>query len=317
MKKMLVIAIAISLVASAAWAGVTPDAFSSGSKIIPIKDSASGTKIGLLDCAGATEISLDVLYSGDNTGAANNVSTYGCSTWNEAGGEVIFHIFLATPTMWTGTISNMVGGDLDLAVLDQCDEDLGCLIVVDSSVITNVPVSGDFYFVVDGYNGAASSFDFILEENVIIPPDPIDFCGAVEDVFGTDFTGTTCTGVNNVSSLGCETYTEAGLEYYYEIFMPAGSTFTADVTNTADGALWVVDACTDPINCLAYADDTFSGDTETVTYSNVTANDMYVYLVVDSWGADSCGDYDMTLTQSGGVVAVEEAAFGAVKALYR
>ncbi len=30
----------------------------------------------------------------------------------------------------------------------MCDEDLGCLIVVDSGVVTNVPVSGDFYFVV-------------------------------------------------------------------------------------------------------------------------------------------------------------------------
>jgi hypothetical protein len=317
MKKMLVIAIAISLVASAALAGVTPDAFNSTSKITPIKASASGGKLGLLDCSSAIEITMDVVYSGDNTGAANNISAYGCSTWDESGGEVIYHLFLSEPTMFVGTLTGS-GCDLDLAVLDQCDEDLGCLIVVDSGVETAVPVSGDFYFVVDGYGGAGCPFTLeIATAELPPPPVAVDFCNSVEDVFGTSFTGTTCTGVNNVSSLGCETYTEAGLEYYYEIFMPAGSTFTADVTNTADGALWVVDACTDPINCLAYADDTFTGDTETITYSNVTANDMYVYLVVDSWGTGSCGDYVMAFTASGGAVAVEEAAFGAVKALYR
>ncbi len=317
MKKMLVIAIAISLVASAAWAGVSPDAFNSTSKITPIKDSAAGTKLGLLDCSSAIEISLDVVYSGDNTGAANNISAYGCSTWDESGGEVIYHLFLSEPTMFEGTLTPS-GCDLDLAVLDQCDEDLGCLIVVDSGVVTNVPVSGDFYFVVDGFGGAGCAFTLEIASAATPPPPPVvDFCDSVEDVFGTYFTGTTCAGVNNVSALGCEVYTENGLEYYYEIFMPAGSEFTATVTNTADGALWVVDACADPLNCLAYADDTLSGDPETVAYSNASANDMYVYLVIDSWNTDTCGDYTMDFVATGGAVAVEEAAFGTVKALYR
>ncbi len=317
MKKMLVLIIAISLVATAALAGVSPDALQSTSKITPMKDSASGTKLGLLDCSGAIEITLDNIYTGNNTGAPNNVSAYGCSTWDESGGEVVYHLFLSEPTMFEGTLTGN-GCDLDLAVLDQCDEDLGCLIVVDSGVVTNVPVSGDFYFVVDGYAGAGCDFTFEIVSAAAPPPPPtVDFCASVEDVFGSYFTGTTCGGANNISDLACGTYTENGLEYYYEIFMPAGSTFTADVTNSADGALWVVDACADPMNCLAYADDTLSGGVETVTYSNVTANDMYVYLVVDSWGTDTCGDYEMNFAASGGAVAVEEAAFGAVKALYR
>ena len=43
-------------------------------------------------------------------------------------------------------------------MLDQCDEDLGCLIVVDTGVYASEPVPGDFYFVVDGYAGAACTF---------------------------------------------------------------------------------------------------------------------------------------------------------------
>ncbi len=316
MKKMLVIVAAISLVATVAFAGV-PGALQSTTKEAPIKASGSTDKLGLLDCSGAIEITLDNTYTGDNTGAVNNINAYGCSTWDESGGEVIYHLFLSEPSMFVGTLTGN-GCDLDLAVLDQCDEDLGCLIVVDSGVSTNVPVSGDFYFVVDGFGGAGCDFTFeIVSAELPPPPVEVNFCDAVEDVSGTTFAGTTCGGVNNVSALGCEAYTEAGLEYYYEIFMPAGSSFTADVTNTADGALWVVDSCADPIGCLAYADDTLSGATETVTYTNATAVDTYVYLVVDSWGTDSCGDYTMNFAATGGAVAVEDAAFGTVKALFR
>jgi hypothetical protein len=315
MKKVLTILALITitgLIAGGALAS-SADSFSSTTKIPPMKDEAPYTK-GLLDCSGAIPIALDNVYNGDNTGAPNNVTTYSCSAWNESGGEVVYSLFLAEPAMFEASISGS-GCDLDLAVLDQCDEDLGCLIVVDSGVQTNVPVSGQFYFVVDGYNGAACPFTFTI--NSVAIPEPVDFCATVEDVFGSYFTGTTCNGANNISSLGCNTYTENGLEYYYEIFMPAGSSFTADVTNTADGALWVVDACAEPFNCLAYADDTFTGETEVISYTNATANDVYVYLVVDSWGTDTCGDYVMNFASTGGAVAVENATFGAVKSLYK
>jgi len=314
MKKLIVLTIALGLVAGAAFAGVPDGALRTINKIPPVKNSAVDGKVGLLDCSGAIEIALDNTYTGDSTGAPNNVTTYGCSSWDESGGEVVYHLFLAEAAMWEATLTAS-GCDLDLVVLDQCDENLGCLIVADSGVVTNTAVSGDFYFVVDGYSGAACPFTF--EIATVTPPPPVEFCSSVEDVFGTTFTGTTCTGVNLIESYECGTYTEAGLEYYYEIFMPSGSSFTADVTNTADGALWVMDACADPINCLAYADGTLAGAVETVSYANTTASDMYVYLVIDSYGTDSCGDYEMTFTSTGGSVAVEQAAFGAVKALYR
>ncbi len=313
MKKMLVAIIAICLVAGAAFAAVPDGALSSANKLPVDKPGGGDPSKGLLNCSGAIEIMLDTEYSGNNTGMPNNVSTYGCSTWNESGGEVIFHLYLAEPTMFEGGITSVC--DLDMAVLDQCDETLGCLIVVDSGVVTNVPVSGDFYFVVDGYGGAACAFT--LQINTVAPPEPVSFCDSLEDVTGTYFAGSTCGGVNNVFALGCEDYSEQGLEAYYEVFMPAGSSFTADVLNSADGALWVVDSCVDPIACLAYADATFSGEVETVTYSNTSGSDMYVYLVIDSWGTASCGDYTLTMTASGGAIPAENVSFGQMKAMFR
>lgn len=317
MKNVIVITMIMALMATAAFAGIHPDQFRSLDKVTPHKIGPTSYKVGNLDCSGAVEVALDNIYFGDNTGQPNNVTSYSCSFWDESGGEVVYHLFLAEPTMFSASITPN-GCDLDLAVLDQCDENDGCLIVVNSGVETLEPVSGDIFFVVDGYAGAECSFSFeLVTEELPPPPEPTDFCDSIENVFGTEFSGSTCNGVNAISSLGCEAFTEEGLEYYYEIFMPAASSFTADVTNTADGALWVLDNCSDPVGCLAYADDTLSGDTETIFYENNSGEDIWVYLVVDSYGVGSCGDYTMTFSASGGAVATEGQAFGTLKASFR
>ena len=142
------------------------------------------------------------------------------------------------------------------------------------------------------------------------------FCNVVEDVSGTYFTGSTCAGANNIPVMGCSDYSSNGLEYYYEVFVPAGASFTADVTNTADGALYVLDSCTSPSTCLTY-DATVSNQAEVISFTNETANDMYVYLVVDSYGTDTCGDYTMNFAATGGAVSIEAATFGSVKSMFR
>jgi len=172
-----------------------------------------------------------------------------------------------------------------------------------------------------GADGAQQIFDAV-NIGTYTPPEPVyvDFCDSVDDTYGTVFTGTTCGGQNLITSLPCGNYSEAGLEYYYEIEMPANGSFTATVTNTADGGLWVVDDCIaedGAFNCLAYADDTLSGDPEVVMYTNDTGAKVNVYLVIDSYGSDTCGDYTFEFDGTGGAVAVEKATFGNVKSMYR
>ena len=173
-----------------------------------------------------------------------------------------------------------------------------------------------------GDDGADHHLDAIQVGSYTPPPPPpaVTFCADVVEASGTGmFYGDTCDGVNLVESLGCEAYSEAGLEDYYEIFMPAGSTFTATVTNTADGALWVVAECEaagGAFTCLGYADATLTGDPEVVSYTNA-GGDAVVYLVVDSWGTDSCGTYDMNFESVDGAVANEDMSMGAVKAMFR
>lgn len=269
---------------------------------------------GQLDCAGAVAIALGGSYAGDNTGAPNNVTTYGCSAWNEAGGEIVHRLSLASPTRFRATILDATC-DLDLIVLNACDEGAAhCLAVVDNGFVTDRPVSGEFFLVVDGFAGAACPFTLAVEE---IPPASV--CDAAEPLFCADqpLAGDTCDGENAVVTAGCLAYAENGREEIYTVTLRPGGEFTASVTFPAqDAALWVLDACAEPWNCLAGADDTYAGGTETITYRNTTGATQAVYLVVDSWG-ESCGAFAGTLSCSPGEVAAGGPSWGGVKARYR
>lgn len=272
---------------------------------------------GLLNCAGAIEVDLNVgEYIGTTLGGVNNVTTYGCSTWTEGGPEVVYHVTFPADVTWEVGLSGMGTNDQDLAVLDACDETTGCLIVVDSGVYVSTPYPGEFYFVVDGYGTAAGPYTITFTTTPYVAPPTI--CDLIQDVTGgTLFTGDTCDGYNNIQSNACGTYSEAGLEHYYEIKVPAGCNFTANVTyDAADGALWVLDSCADGYACLGYADDTFDGEMESVTYTNDTGVEQSVILVLDSWGTASCGTYTFEF-QSDCAVATEVESFGAVKSMFR
>lgn len=310
--KLLSVAAVLVLAASLATAGT----LQTNSKDRIEKDAYIGMDRGLLDCSGAVELADGVTAYGTNVGAVNNVSMYGCSTWSETGGEAVYHIFLDGWYDWSMVI-NMNGCDLDIAVLNMCDEDLGCIGVVDGSVNGINGWTGDIYFVVDGYSGAACDFDITVTLTPYTPPEPVAFCDLVQDVEGVGiFSGDTCDGANLIEEMTCQTYAEAGLEDYYEIFMPTGSSFTVDLVHSVDSALWVLDACAEPFACLATADDVYPGGEESVSYTN-TGADTVVYLVVDSYGTDSCGAYEFTFTPTGGAVANEVMSFGGVKALFK
>lgn len=154
------------------------------------------------------------------------------------------------------------------------------------------------------------------------PPPPVEFCADVMPLteLSGPLAGDTCDGVNLVTDLDCDVYTEAGLEDYYSFELCAGGTFSAYVTNTADGALWLLGDCSaegGAFTCLAYGDATLSGEEEMVTYTNTGAGPMMVYLVVDSWGSASCGTYTGTYMVGNCIVGNEDLGFGELKAQFR
>ena len=310
--KLLSVAAVLVLASSLAVAGT----LQTNSKDRVEKEAYLGMDRGMLDCSGMVELADGVTSYGTNVGAVNNVSLYGCSSWSETGGEVVHHIYLDGWYNWSMVV-NMGGCDLDIAVLNMCDEDLGCIGVVDGNVNGINGWTGDVYFVVDGYNGAACSFDITVTLTPFTPPEPVSFCDSLQQVEGFGiFAGDTCDGENLIEELACQYYSEAGLEDYYEVFMPAGSSFTVDLVHAVDSALWVLDSCAEPFACLASADDVYPGGEESVSYTN-TGADTVVYLVIDSYGTATCGLYEFTFTPTGGAVATEVMSFGGVKALFK
>ena len=315
MKIFAIVVLGILLAAGSATASVSKKALSPMEKLPAGKETVSLTTAGMLDCSGAIEVTLDNVYTGDNTGLISNVAGYSCNPWYEPGGEVVFHLFLASPAMFSANVQGDYC-DVDLAVLNQCDESAGCIAIVDADYTTDAPVSGDIYFVVDGYSEEGCPFTLTLTELPL--PDPVTFCDLVETVTGDGFFyGYTCSGENLVSSLVCAPNGADGLEAYYGILMPAGSSITATVTHTADGVLWLLGGCTEPFTCLAFADAGLGGDPEVITYTNTSAEDIQVYLVVDSFHPNSCGSYDMDFTRTPGQVPVKEATFGNLKWMFR
>lgn len=180
----------------------------------------------------------------------------------------------------------------------------------------------EFTFRYAGQDGADHYFDAVRigTYSPPPPPDPVDFCASVYQGTGTHFERSTCDGSNIISLLPCGDYTENGLEHYYEIEVPAGCFFSAEVTyDNADGALWLLDSCRaegGAFGCLDYTDATLAGGLETITYTNPTSSMQVVYLVLDSWGTNACGNYVFDFI-SDCAVATENESFGSIKAMFR
>lgn len=317
MRAFAILFLGVFLTASAADAGIPAGALVSTGKSPANKVAvAPAGTAGLLDCSAATEIALNNTYYGDNTGLLSNVAGYGCGYWYEPGGEVVYHLFLAAPAMFEASVEGTTC-DLDLAVLNACDENTGCIALVDASVATEVPVSGDIYFVVDGYSEEGCPFTFTITE-IPMPP-AASFCDLAEAIVDTVYFASTCTGgANLMSSLDCNATPMDGLESYYAISMESGSSFTATLTPLqTDGALWLLGNCTEPYTCLSFADAGLYFDPEVLTYENATAEVITVYLVVDSYGTDTCGYYDLLFSFTPGEISVEPTSWGNIKQLFR
>ncbi len=291
------------------------------------KDSRYGKPMpsssrGLLDCSGVIELSAG--YSNPfaylpATGLVDDWLGYG-PYWT--GGEIVFHIaFPASDDGWNWQFGFTPAADCDpdLFIMEGgCGEEFA-IYFFDGSVSATGWTGAELWFCLDGYDGSTCYMEVLFDMQLYVP---FDFCADVIDTEGVGyFTGDTCDGYNTPAG-ACETggaaqYLSDGQEDYYGVFMPAGSTFTADVVHICDGSLRVLDACAEPVNCVWYVDLTYpGGQPEVLTFTNDTGVDAIFYLVIDAYD-DCCGTYDMDFTSSTGAIANESMTLGDVKALYR
>ena len=311
MRTMLVVMMALCLIAGTAIG-----------KDLVKKDAPSRV---LIDCTGAIPIACGETLSGDNTLAPNNYEEYGCGYSNETGGEIIYVLSLDDCYEVTATLTNMAA-DFDV-FMGTCGEDADCIYYGDSTFTTDCLEPGDYYLVVDGYNGATGTFDLTVDCVACEcpgPPPENDTCDGAIDLQAQglqSFEIDLCLYNDDYSpsetfSGGCTGYYANGPDAVYMITLGAGETFSACV-EPADGdpygidlSLYLITDCNDPINSCVAGDD--SGNPECFDYTSVDGG-VY-YLIVDTFS--NCGDGLATVT-IGAPVANEDSTWGTVKSLYR
>ncbi len=109
-----------------------------------------------LNCTSAQPIYCGVPVNGTTVGGTNNVNTYGCNSWLQSGPEKVFFLQTTEPGTITASLSNL-SADLDVIILDACSES-NCLAEGNNTATVANASPGQYFIVVDGYQGAAGSF---------------------------------------------------------------------------------------------------------------------------------------------------------------
>lgn len=244
-----------------------------------------------------------------------------------AGGEYVLSFWMA----------GSVGQWWDLNVAETVEVNGVTVFDFDTSVTVEYMRWEQFFIDLSDYDGTTVTITFryegidgdthfidavMVDDGTGYEVPPISFCVLAEEAWGTgSFTGDTCGGLNLVSMMSCDNYVyfDNGLEDYYGVVVSPGGSFTATVTHSSDGTLWILGECIAEVGrftCLGHADATGAGEPEVISYTNDTGSEQLVYLVVDSWYVDTCGPYDMYFDGLG-AIANEVMSIGEVKAMYR
>jgi hypothetical protein len=119
------------------------------------------TRLPTLDIDNAPFAFCGGLIRGDTRAGVNNVSRYACQpAWDERGPELVYRIELGRSQLLTAALLTTTA-DLDLFLLPSAYPE-SCLAAGDNYLSYRVQ-PGVYFLAVDGYEGAAGSFDLRLE----------------------------------------------------------------------------------------------------------------------------------------------------------
>jgi len=265
------------------------------------------------DCGLAIDVQLGDSVCGDTTGRPDTVSAYGCSDWQETGGEVVYRLDLSTPA--AVEIRLDAACDLDVFLLSGCGQTVECLAFGDIGIRSLDALVGEVFVVVDGYVGAECGF--CIEFREVEPLDgaqPGDFDPHTFLSCNTSTReGSTCDGDNRISYEPCGAFVEAGPEDWYRIrLFPHGSFYVEAVMPEGDVALWLLQE-SDP-TCLAGVDAWGFGQPEIlINFAGAAPRDFY--LVIDSYGPE-CAEYTLEIRCFNGEVSSGRSSWGRVKSRF-
>jgi formylglycine-generating enzyme required for sulfatase activity len=111
--------------------------------------------------------------SGSNSSCPDNLNSYSCVNWNESGSEVVYAVTLTgLSTISVDQISSDF--DADYFLLADSTDSSSCLVYGNTSFTSECLPAGDYYIVVDGYNGGAGNYSFDLNSSSCFGDDDDD-----------------------------------------------------------------------------------------------------------------------------------------------
>jgi hypothetical protein len=131
----------------------------------------TATPLPLINIGAAEAIACNQPVTGVNQGAPANVSSYGCVPWwPETGAEKVYRLTLDRATGVDAVLADTTA-DLDLFLLTGASP-ASCVAYGDTGLSANAVAPGTVYVVVDGFDGAAGSFQLTVWCPLIPTPGP-------------------------------------------------------------------------------------------------------------------------------------------------
>jgi hypothetical protein len=187
-----------------------------------------------------------------------------------------------------------------------------------------LPAAGTYYVRVKHYS-ASGTGAYLLTTTLAACPSapPNDLCAHAIPVHCNSLVqGTTENATNNITenvSNPCVIGSSAaGPDVFYSICVPNGVQLQTVTTPLSiwDPAIWFVTNCNDATTCVAGTDVGFSGDPETLDWTNDTGAEVCLYIVLDSWTASQVGAFTIEIGCQQ-VVPDVKSSWGTIKAHYK
>jgi hypothetical protein len=229
-----------------------------------------------LNCAAAQPLACGQVFNAPAPAPANpNVSVFACNpTGTYLGNESVFSFTLTDASEINAAISNFPGRNLDLFLLDSCNE-FRCLGFGDNSLMDPFLPPGTYYLVVDGATTADTSGPFTISLDCQKIALPI--------ACGQTLSGNTTGQRNRISNLPCSPNPLTGPDQIFQLDIPATTNVDITLSSPAPLDLEVLSGLS-PVTCMTWGDN----------HVRLWAVSGTYFIVVDG-NAGVSGSFDLTV----------------------
>lgn len=246
------------------------------------------------------------LVTSGTTSGASMIASAGCQS-NSAGPEHIYSFTVTQLTRVTFDTATPPAGttllDTVLSIRRNCATQAS-EVACNDDIVSGMPLSrvtatldpGNYFIVVDGYNGQAGAYNLAATTSAVAPN---GVCSAAT----TLTPGTPITAQNSAqggaSSAACLTSATGG-QLFYSLTIPANQRAAITATPTGTSPTWrptvrVLDTCTST-SCLASQSATADGAASSVSFDNRTATARTVIVSVSAGSNTATGTFNLNAT---------------------